>query len=236
MRALRISAVVLVVLCGLFVLADRIAVQIAEDKAADRIKSSQDLANKPDLSIRGFPFLTQVLSDKFDKVDAKLTGITAETAGTTLKVDEITVQLNDVRVSDGYRKATADRASGEALIGFDDLSKAAPQGVTVGYGGSSDSGKPMVKVTAKVRVPLLGQEVERSVNSAVSIVGRDTVRLRADEVPFANIPGVEAEIRKRIDFARTISGLPEGLELDRVEVTEEGVKLTVKGENVELSS
>lgn len=236
MRALRITAVVLVILCGLFVLADRIAVEIAEDRAADRIKSSQGLADKPELSIRGFPFLTQVLSDKFDKVDAKLTGITAETAGTTLRVDEITVHLHDVRVSDGYRKATADRASGEALISYDDLTKAAPDGVTVGYGGTNDSGKPLVEVTARVQVPLLGQEMEHSVESAVSIVGRDTVRLRAEQVPFAEVPGVEAEIRKRIDFTRTISGLPKGLELDKVEVTSKGVKITVKGENVELTS
>lgn len=235
MRALRITAVVLVILCGLFVLADRIAVRIAEDKAADKIKSSQDLANKPELSIRGFPFLTQVLSDKFDKVDAKLTGITAETAGTTLKVDEITIHLSDVRVSDGYSKATADRASGEALISYEDLSEAAPSGVSVSYGGTSDEGKPLVKVTARVEVPVLGQEVERSVDSAVSIVGPDTVQLRAEDVPFANVPGVEAEIRKRIDFSRTIGGLPEGLELDKVEVTKEGIKITVKGENVQLT-
>lgn len=55
MRALRIILIVTVILGGLFVIADRVAVGFAENKAADRIKSTEGLANTPDVSIEGFP-------------------------------------------------------------------------------------------------------------------------------------------------------------------------------------
>lgn len=47
MRALRIFLILVIVLGGLFVIADRVAVNFAEDQAADRIKSTEGLANTP---------------------------------------------------------------------------------------------------------------------------------------------------------------------------------------------
>lgn len=47
MRALRTLLIVVVVLGGLFVLADRIAVHVADNKAADRIRSSESLSASP---------------------------------------------------------------------------------------------------------------------------------------------------------------------------------------------
>lgn len=61
MRALRILLIVVVVLGGLFVLADRLAVHFAEGEAADKLRTSENLASTPDVSIKGFPFLTQVV-------------------------------------------------------------------------------------------------------------------------------------------------------------------------------
>lgn len=55
MRALRIFLIVAVILGGLFVIADRVAVGFAEDEAADRIRTTEGLASTPDVSIEGFP-------------------------------------------------------------------------------------------------------------------------------------------------------------------------------------
>jgi hypothetical protein len=89
-----------------------------------------------------------------------------------------------------------------------------------------------VKVTGSVSV--LGQTFERSVLSSVSVTGGDTVRLRADKIPGAGIPGLEGAIRGRVDFDRKIAGLPNGLELEKVEPTAEGMQLSVRGEDVKL--
>ncbi len=74
MRALRVLLVIVVILGGLFVAADRVAVNIAEDKAADKIRGSQGLDRTPEVSITGFPFLTQVANRSLDEVDATIDG------------------------------------------------------------------------------------------------------------------------------------------------------------------
>ncbi|MEW2633815.1 DUF2993 domain-containing protein [Streptomyces sp. NPDC048389] len=229
MRALRILLVIAVVLGGLFVVADRIAVNMAESEASDRIKVQEGSADSTDVSIKGFPFLTQALSKEFDEVEIKLTGIETRAAGRPVRIDEMTADLFDVRVGEGYSTATAERAEGTARITYADLTKAADDDVTVAYG---ENGK--VKVTGSVTLPLLGK-ITRSVVSTVSIVGGDTIRVRAVKVPGEGIPGLEGEIRKKTDFDRKLGGLPAGLMLEKVEATPEGVAITVTGKDVSLA-
>ena len=89
--------VVLVVLAGLFVVADRIAVGIADrrlaDQAATQLASRQiTSAKKPTASIGGFPFLTQVLAGKYQKVTIDVDH--PRTQRTTL--DHLTIVANSV--------------------------------------------------------------------------------------------------------------------------------------------
>lgn len=236
MRALRRGLIVLFVLAVLFVAADRLALKLAEDEAAERIKNAKGVSSTADTSvdIKGFPFLTQVFAKEFDQIDADLSGIRAEAGGGSLTVSRVDAQLNDVRIGGNYDSAVASRASGSALVSYEDLTKAAPDGVRVAWGGKDDEGKGRVKVSAGLSLPVLG-DFRRSVTSTVSVTGGDTVKLKADEVPGDGVPGLEDAIRQRIDFAREIAGLPEGLELDRVEATTKGIELSVRGKDVELT-
>jgi hypothetical protein len=235
MRALRRGLIVLFVLAVLFVAADRLAVRLAEDKAAEKIKSAQGVASSGETSvdIKGFPFLTQVAARDLSEIDADLNGIKAQGAGGELTVSRVKASLRDVRLNNDYSSAVAGHATGTALVSYDDLTSAAHKGVHVGWGGKDKNGRGRVKVSAGVTV--LGQIFERSVTSTVSVSGRDTVKLHADKVPGAGIPGLEGTIRGRTDFARKIAGLPDGLKLDQVEATTKGIELSVSGEDVELA-
>ncbi|GAA2959492.1 DUF2993 domain-containing protein [Streptomyces enissocaesilis] len=231
MRALRILLVVAVVLGGIFVALDRLAVNMAESEVAKRVQSRQGLTAAPDVSIKGFPFLTQVAAKRFDRVDVTLKDIEASAAGHRLRIGEMTAELHDVRVRGsvtGFSGATADRATGRALISYEDLSEAAEDDVSLSYGGN---GK--VKVTGSAEI--LGRKITRSVLSSVSLVDGDTIRVRADEVPGEGIPGLEGMIRERTDFDRQVSGLPEGIALEKVEATEDGAKISVTGTDVALA-
>jgi hypothetical protein len=55
-----------------------------------------------------------------------------------------------------------------------------------------------------------------------------------DDIPDA-IPGGEALVREQLGTERTISGLPDGLSLDSVEPTEEGLLIGIAGNGVPLS-
>lgn len=60
MRALRILLVTVVVLGGIFVAVDRAAVYFAESEVEGRVQVTGATIGSTDVSIKGFPFLTQV--------------------------------------------------------------------------------------------------------------------------------------------------------------------------------
>jgi hypothetical protein len=228
MRALRILLVIVVVLAGIFIVVDRAAVYFAESEAAGRIEVSGGTVDSTDVSIKGFPFLTQVAGSALDQVDIKLTGIETAAGGRRIRISEMKAELHDVTLADGFAAATAARATGTATISYEDLTHAADDGVVVEYGGN---GK--VKVTGAVDI--LGRTLTRSVTSTVTLVDGRTVRVHADKVPGEGIPGLEGLVRRKTDFEREIGALPSGLKLQRIEPTKDGLEISVTGSDIRLA-
>ncbi|CAM5443846.1 hypothetical protein GCM10010222_77020 [Streptomyces tanashiensis] len=227
MRALRILLIVAVVLGGALVGIDRLAVSYAESEASSRVKLSATKSDSIEVDIKGFPFLTQVADKRFDEVDVKATGVTATAGDKDIRVGELTVALRDVAVTGDWAGAKAGSASGTALISYADLTAASDREATVAYGGD---GK--VKVTGGVKI--MGRTLTRSVLSTVTVVNGDTIKVRADEVPGAGIPGVEELVRERTDFERPI-GMIAGMKVEKVEPRPEGLAVIVTGKNVVLA-
>jgi LmeA-like phospholipid-binding len=118
-RRARVIVTVLVVLIGLLVAADFGARALAEDRFATEIQS-QGFPRKPEVSIAGFPFLTQLISRYFGQVD--LSSVDVPDGPVTIKT--ITAVLNGVRVNSGFNGATVSRLTGTAFITFPELSGA----------------------------------------------------------------------------------------------------------------
>jgi hypothetical protein len=244
MRALRILLIVVVVLGGLFVLADRLAVNFAEDEAAAKLKSTENLATTPDVSIKGFPFLTQVVGGELDDVQVGIDTYEAAagTAGQKIRIDDLQADMKGVEFSGDFSSATAATATGTASITYAELLKAAKSeptevspGVTAEVVGLSDGGNGKIKVTVEATV--LGTKLPQplSVLSSVGVEG-DTVRVHADSLPsFGGVQAAENEVRSITDFEQKIDDLPGGISLDKVEAGKNGVDITVKGSNVVLA-
>ncbi|MFC9603613.1 DUF2993 domain-containing protein [Streptomyces niveus] len=247
MRALRILLIFVVILGGLFVAADRAAVYFAETEAASKIKSSQGLGSEPDVSIKGFPFLTQVANSKLDEIEISIGGITATTEGREVEVTEVKAELRDVTVNSTFSSAVAGSAEGSALISYEDLTKSAPKGATVGYAGPERAAKGQVKVSgplgdlvegAGIDVPDAFKALLRddfTAYSTVSLKG-DKVRLRAEDLPTLPVPGVEDKLKDVVDYDLTIDGLPSTIKLDKVTATEDGLRFSGTGQDVDLTS
>ncbi|MFF4168910.1 DUF2993 domain-containing protein [Streptomyces sp. NPDC001744] len=227
MRALRILLVLAVVLGGIFVGVDRLAVAYAESEAAGRVKLSGARSESIEVDIKGFPFLTQVAAKRLDEVDVRATGIQAQAGDRKIRVGELNVTLRDVTVTGDWTGARAGSAHGTALISYADLTAASEREATVAYGGD---GK--VKVTGSVKV--LGRSLTRTVLSTVSVVNGDTIRFHADEVPGEGIPGVEDLVRTRTDFESTLRVLP-GMKVEKVEPRPEGLAVAVTGTDMALA-
>ncbi|OIJ64837.1 DUF2993 domain-containing protein [Streptomyces mangrovisoli] len=241
MRALRILLIVVVILGGLFVLVDRVAVHFAEGEAADKLKATQNLADTPDVSIEGFPFLTQVASGSLDDVHVGIKDYEAATgqSGRTIRIDDLQADMKGVDFSGDYSSATASTATGSALISYAELMKAAQfkttdiiPGVTALVTGLSDGGNGKIKVAVNLKTPLGTQTV--SVLSSVT-VDDDRIQVHADSLPKAVVDFAESKVRSVTDFRQTVGQLPGGIKLDTVRAAKDGVRITVRGSHVELA-
>ncbi|MDQ1037161.1 hypothetical protein QFZ75_003577 [Streptomyces sp. V3I8] len=251
MRALRILLIVTVVLGGLFVIADRVAVGFAEDEAADRLRTNEGLASTPDVSIKGFPFLTQVVGGELDEVEVGIKDYEADTSGATtgagsgdapdkILIGNLTAHMRGVAFSGDYSSAKATSATGTATISYAELLKVAKgepvdvaTGVTAQVVGLSDGGNGKIKV--EVEATVLGRKLPQpvSVLSSVRVKG-DTVEVQADSLPNLGVRLAEEKVRLITDFQQKIDGLPGGIKLDKVKAADKGVDIDVKGSDVSL--
>ncbi|WP_221348313.1 LmeA family phospholipid-binding protein [Streptomyces beigongshangae] len=252
MRALRILLIVTVVLGGLFVIADRVAVGFAEDETADRLRTNEGLTTTPNVSIKGFPFLTQVAGGELDEVEVGIKDYEADTSGATtgtdagntpdkILIDDLTAHMRGVAFSNGFSSAKAASATGTATISYAELLKAAKAepvevatGVTAQVVGLSDGGNGKIKV--EVEATVLGRKLPQpvSVLSSVSVKG-DTVEVQADSLPNLGVQLAEDKVRTITDIKQVVDGLPGGIELDRVRAADKGVDIDVKGSDVDLA-
>ncbi|MGW4731370.1 LmeA family phospholipid-binding protein [Streptomyces shenzhenensis] len=244
MRALRIFLIVVVILGGLFVIVDRVAVRFAQGQAADRLRTTENLSATPDVSINGFPFLTQLVGGSLDDVEVGIKDYQAATGtdGRSIRIDDLNAHMKGVEFAGDFSSATAATADGTATIAYDELLKTAKSdttqvapGVTARVVGLSDGGNGKIKVSVEATV--LGAKLPNpvSVLSTVTVKG-DAVQVHADSLPkLGGVNLAEDRVREITDFQQAIDQLPGGIKLDKVQAAPDGVEITVKGSNVRLA-
>ncbi|WP_330458576.1 DUF2993 domain-containing protein [Streptomyces sp. NBC_00820] len=244
MRALRILLILVVILGGLFVVADRLAVNLAEGQVADKLKARQNLASTPDVSIKGFPFLTQVAGGSLDDVEVGIKNYEAAagTSGKTVRIDDLKADMKGVAFSGDYSSATAASATGTATIAYDQLLKTTQSepasmgpGVSARVVGLTYGGNDKIKVALQVSVPAL--DVKQTVQVLSSVTVRDgKVQVHADSLPALGGADVaESRVRRITDFQQVVDQLPGGIKIDEVTATQGGLEIGVAGSDVRLA-
>lgn len=142
--------IVVLVLGGL-VVADRVLHARAEDEVARILQDRMELSNTPEVTIHGFPFLTQVAANRFGRVDLSGTGITAGTSERPLQVDRMDLALRDVVTADRFRRITASELDGTAYVTWAEISRQVDAEVTPQEGG---------RVRVDLTADLYGQQAD----------------------------------------------------------------------------
>ncbi|MBC3843553.1 DUF2993 domain-containing protein [Streptacidiphilus sp. 4-A2] len=238
MRAVRRLLIVLLVLAGLFVVADRVAVNLAQSQVASQIQSSRKLPQKPGVDIEGFPFLTQLLGGKLDEVKVHADSMVVQGTG---GVQPVTLQnfqadLKGVKLENNYSTAVADTAVGSALISYANLSSAMQSHPALSYGGAG-----RVKVAVTVDVPLIGSRHISGTAKLTASNGALGVTDVSGITGLSDLPGVGDALVESLAAAAIgpqfqLSGLPTGLEVTQVQAEPNGVLATVAGTGVSLSN
>ena len=104
---------VVVALLAALVIADRFAVIHAQGRIAARLRD-RGFAARPHVTIAGFPFFTQLVARRLNKVVISAAGAKLG----PVEVKRLDVTLYGIRASPGGNSSTASRLSGTALVGF----------------------------------------------------------------------------------------------------------------------
>ncbi|MFD4660692.1 DUF2993 domain-containing protein [Kitasatospora sp. NPDC058444] len=241
MRGWLKATIGLAVLSGLLLGADRIAVGVAEDEAADRIVKSGRMSQRPDVSIEGFPFLTQVLSKKLDDVRISSDGLTVGDGGHRVALHSFEARLSGVKVSDSMSNAMVDSGTGSGVISYQDLGQLLPpasqllHGAKLPVGGNSRLTLAYAgpgKVKASLGPVAIGEGTVHNKGNTVTV---DGFRLSSLAGMVAGATGQQLEPMSFI-----LDTLPAGLKLADKEggggVTPlpEGLQLSFDGKDVKL--
>ena len=130
MRAL---LVVLLLLGGLLLAADRGAEAFAEDRVAQLVAERGGLAGRPEVEIGGFPFLTQAVGGRYDDVRIGLTGADlGQPEGTRADVSlrGVQVALSDV-LSGSVQEVPVEGVDGTVTLPYGRLADVLGAGTTV---------------------------------------------------------------------------------------------------------
>lgn len=201
-------------LAALLVFVDRVAVVAAEHAVAKRIRQEQGLVTQPDVSIGGFPFLTQAIAGNYDDVTLTLHDVRRG----PVPVSRLTAHLSGVRVPLGdvvgqhLGRVPVDRASAQAFLDYaaiNDWLGSRHLRLAPGPGGE-------VKVTASADIA--GHSVGASATGRFTVT-RDAVQITAG-------PGFDIEI--------PLPGLPFRIRLISARSTQAGIVIDASAEGLVL--
>ncbi|HEX5204352.1 DUF2993 domain-containing protein [Paractinoplanes rhizophilus] len=244
-RRLFISFVVLLILvAAALAVGDRVAASYAErrisDRVAQEVAEQKATSEKPDVTIEGFPFLTQVARGVYHEIKIELADFTGPAVeGRTIRIKLLDIRANDVTapldtLRSGSGKVTAGTVTGTGLIDYAQLTELIGQpGVTL---AEKDG-----KLVASAPVTALGQTVDVSGNAELTVKG-DVVQVRFSDVKAAGLPdnalvrGLINSYVQKLAFQLTVPPLPLDLQVKKVEPQADGLEITAAASNVDLSS
>jgi hypothetical protein len=220
----RALIVVLLVLVALLVVADRVAVAVAEDQVADRIAGRADLPGSPEVDIAGFPFLTQLAAGDYDEITVRASNVPVGGAR-VLRLSDFTVVLHSLTVSRSFHRFHAGTADATARASYADLSRAL--GVPITYAGDG-------RVRARGSVSVAGRQFGGSITARP--------QLRNASLGFGALAGegqlgraAAQALGKIFDVAIPLADLPFRIQVQRLDATREGLVLQLHGKDLSYS-
>jgi len=216
-----ILLVILVALAGLLVVVDRVAVRYADNQFATQIQK-QGFSSKPNVSIEGFPFLTQVAARNFNDVHITATG---EKTG-PVTIDDINATLKGIKLNSGFNSGTVTSVDGTGLITFGSLAKAGSSAAGVANLKIAMINSHVAKITATVAGLFTG-----SGKAEITRTGTNKIHVRlisAGGIPTSLLGGLG-------NFTIPLPSLPMGMTVKSITLTAQGVLVHITGRNLPFS-
>lgn len=232
-RTVAIVLSLLVVVIGLEV-APRLVAQAA---VARKIQQSEGLSRRPDVQVGGFPFLTQMLQGRYQRVDVQVQDVPV---GNDLRLDEVDAQLVGVQVpvsallGTGPGQILVDEVRATGLITFSGLNAAVAVAlpsdqVTVLL---ADGGGGLLRVSGTYRG--LGGPLSLTANAHVS-VSHGLLVVTVPQQELGDVPAVaRPTVARLLTLTVPLQRLPWGLTGEAASVGPGGVVVSAQASDVVL--
>jgi LmeA-like phospholipid-binding len=245
-RGLLITLIILIVIVGVILFAgDRIGRSYAErmisDKVSDQVANQKATSEKPDVTIEGFPFLTQVAHVRYDEIKIELANFSgpADQSGTKkIKLPLLDIRAKDVRASlhtlQSGGNIVAGTVTGTGTIDYKELAALVDQ---PGLVLTENNGQ----LTGSTQVQALGQSFKVTGAAKLSVSdGLVHVRFaNVDSPDLPNIPGIKALVAgyaDKLGIDVRVPTLPLKLQVQKVQPQADGLQFTAGAADVTLNS
>ncbi|MEV6967353.1 DUF2993 domain-containing protein [Hamadaea sp. NPDC051192] len=241
MRRFLITAVVLVLIVGVGVFAiDRAVAAYAEDQIKQQTVAEVSRrgmsSGEPSVDVGGFPFITEVMSGKYDQIVIVLPNLAGQGITLpkfTLTASGVNAPLDALRSGEGT--ITADKVTGTSVVPWDvvvkqtkfkGLTLAADADGTLRVSGEATLGGFSIPLTGKAKVTLAGPTKLRV--QVTELNGTDA-NLNA------LVKSLIAAYQDKLVFDVALPKLPYDLKLQKINATPDGLDITAYAENVPLN-
>lgn len=219
--------VVVAVLAALFVAADRGAAAVAEHKIAGRVAAAYNLPSRPSVTVRGFPFLTQLVSGNFRQVDATI----GQFDGHGVRVDDLDARFTGVRaplaevLGGNTSDITVAHVSATGTIPFAVVRRRLPTGLRVDPTGD--------RLRLSGTLDYLGVSAPVATVASLAVHG-DAIEVTPGPVTVRGVTIPGSAVASRFGFDVPAPVLPLQLRLTSVAATRAGVRIGAAASDVRI--
>jgi hypothetical protein len=243
-RLLTTLIVLLIIIVGALALLDRFGASYAErvlsDRVAEQVADQKATSEKPDVTIKGVPFLTQVVKGRYQEIKIEIRNFAGPVAnGRTIRMPVLDIRAKDVRAPLETLRTRRGNIVATTVTGIGTVDYATVEQLVdkPGLKLAEQGGK--LAVTAPLTV--LNQQV--TVRGTANVAVRNNVvSLRFEQVTADGVPDVPLVQNLLNNYARQISvdlrlpQMPLKLALQKVQPTATGLVVTAGGNEVPLNA
>lgn len=224
-----VAGLVAALVVGVLAIGDKVFETVVEDRVGASVVSA-GVSPAPGIDIQGWPFTAQVVRGDIDTVVARGGATTFATDTGQLAVLDYTVTLRHVRSDDRFATMVADSLEGTVRMGWSELGRLS--GFEFAAGDDTPQGR---RLTVQLQREVLGRDLVVTLTGLPTIADGALVLTDVDlQLADYPVPPVVADQLTKVLLRPIPLTLPYGLVATGIEVQQDGIGLTVSGEDVRI--
>lgn len=224
MRRLLAVLVVVALLVVAALAADRFLHARAEERIAEELGTAVDVTGQPDVTVEGFPFLTQLAAGELESVRARADALATE----GVRLVDVTAHARAVTVETPSTAGRLDLAGTLPDETLQEMVRERAPGVTV---ASASDGVHLTTTVLGVDLALVAEPQVQDGGIGVRVTRVELGGAQVDTEDLAPLVGEEL-----LELDLEVPDLPLGLTLVDVAPRDGGLRLSLTGEDVVLAA